>query len=227
MLSRDWVTNNYPQLYNSVLRFVARSGLLFRLTELNDHVHGVTNVSNAFVSALWALDVMHWWAAHGAAGVNFQNTQWLYTDTFHPDESGAWQIYPKTYALKAFELGSEGCIEPVTLGNAQDLNLTAYAIGNATNLSVTVINKEHGTGARDAVVTIAANGFAAASATVMFLTAPNGNVDAINGVTLGGSSITNNAPWRGQWTPLPASPGRPCKLRVPAASAAVIKIVAR
>lgn len=227
MLSRDWVTNNYPQLYNSVLRFVARADLPFRLTELNDHVHGVTNVSNAFVSALWALDAMHWWAARGAAGVNFQNTQWLYTDTFHPDASGAWQIYPKAYALKAFELGSEGCIEPVTVGNAQDLNLTAYAIGNATNLCVTIINKEHGAGARDAAVTIVANGFSPASATAMFLIAPNGDVGATNGVTLGGATITNNAPWRGQWTALTASMNGPCKVKVPAASAAVVRMAAR
>ncbi len=227
MLSRDWVTNNYPQLYNSVLRPVAKAGLPFRLTELNDHVHGVTNVSNGFVSALWALDVMHWWAARGAAGVNFQNTQWLYTDTFHPDAAGAWQIYPKAYALKAFELGGQGRVEPVTIGNAQDLNLTAYAIGTATNLCVTIINKEHGAGARDAAVTIVANGFSPASATAMFLTAPNGDVGATSGVTLGGATITNNAPWRGQWTVLTASPSGPCKLRVPAASAAVVKIVAR
>ncbi len=222
MLSRDWVTNNYPQLYNSVLRLVAKAGLPFRLTELNDHVHGVTNVSNAFVSALWALDAMHWWAAHGAAGVNFQNSQWLYTDTFYPDASGNYQIYPKAYALKAFELGSTGCIEPVTVGNTQDLNLTAYAIGNAANLCVTIINKEHGAGARDAAVTIVASGFPLKSATAMFLTAPDGNVGATSGVTLGGATITNNAPWRGQWTALTASPSGPCKVRVPAASAAVV-----
>ena len=227
MLSRDWVANNYPQLYNSVLRPLAKADLPFRLTELNDHVHGVTNVSNSFVSTLWALDVMHWWAAHGAAGVNFQNTQWLYTDVFHPDAFGHYQIYPKAYALKLFELGSEGLVEPVTIANPRDLNLTAYAIGNATNLCVTIINKEHGTGARDAEVTIAANGFSPASAAAMFLIAPNGDVGAISGMTLGGASITNNAPWRGQWTVLTASPDGSCKLKVAAASAALVKMPTR
>lgn len=226
MLSRDWVTNNYPQLFNSVLRPVARAVLPFRLTELNDHVHGVTNVSNAFLSALWALDVMHWWAAHGAAGVNFQNTQWLYTDIFHPDASGDYQIYPKAYALKAFELGSEGFVEPVAVDNPQDLNLTAYAIGNATNLYVTIINKEHGDG-RDAAVSVDAKGFSTASATAIFLTAPNGDVRAISGMTLGGSSITNNAPWSGHWTALTNSPGGLCTVRVPAGSAALVKMAAR
>jgi hypothetical protein len=83
--------------------------------------------------------------------------------------------------------------------NARELNLTAYAIGSATNLCVTIINKEHGAGVRDAAVTIVAKGFSAESATAMFLTAPNGDVGATNGVTLGGATITNNAPWRGRW----------------------------
>ncbi len=227
MLSRDWVANNYPQLYDSVLKPVVTAGLPFRLTELNDHVHGVTNVSNGFVSALWALDVMHWWAARGAAGVNFQNTQWLYTDTFHPDAAGHWQIYPKAYALKAFELGSQGCVGSVAVSNAQDLNLTAYAIGNPTNLCVTIINKEHGPGARDAAVTISVNGFSPASAAAIFLTVPNGDVGSTNGMTLGGGTITNNAPWHGQLTPLTVPPKGPCKIAVPAASAAVVKLAAR
>ena len=72
LLSRGWVTNNYPQLYKSVLRHVAKQGLPFRITEINDYVHGVTNASDAYVAALWALDAAHWFAAHGAAGVNFK-----------------------------------------------------------------------------------------------------------------------------------------------------------
>jgi len=227
MLSRDWVTNSYPQLYNSVFRFVVRARLPYRITELDDHVHGVTNISNGFVSALWALDAMHWWAAQGAAGVDFQNTQWLYTDTFHPDESGAWQVYPKAHALKAFELGSDGFVEPVTLSNAQDLNLTAYAIGHPTNSCVTIINKEHGLGARDAEATIVARGFSPKSAFVMSLTAPHNDVRATSGVKLGGSTITNNAPWRGQWTALNITPGGPLKLLVPGGSAAIVKLSAQ
>lgn len=43
----------------------------------------------------------------------------------------------------------------------------------------------------------------------------------------GGATITNNAPWCGQWTALTASPSGSCKLKVPAAAAAVVKLVAR
>src|SRR5580765_7057261 len=147
MLSRAWVTNNYPELYRAVLKPVQQEGFRFRLTELDDHVHGVTNASDAFVSALWALDCMHWWALHGASGVNFQNTEWLRIDTFYLDSEGNYQVYPKAYGIKAFDLGSRGHVAKVSLENKRDLNLRAYAVADETNLFVTIINKEHGAGA--------------------------------------------------------------------------------
>ena len=76
-------------------------------------------------------------------------------------------------------------MEPVTVENTNDLNLTAYAIGDAAGLCVTVINKEYGPGARDANVIIATKGSAAASAATLFMMAPDGNVSATDGVTLG------------------------------------------
>jgi len=223
MLSQDWVTNKYPALYQSALRSAVKAGLPFRLTESDDHVHGVTNASDAFVAALWALDYTHWWAAHGAAGVNFQNTEWLPTDTFYRDPGGHYQIHPKAYGLRAFDQANHGSTEPVAIANTHNLNLTAYAIGDAANLYVTIINKEHGAGARDASVTVVAKNFAAASAAAMFLTAPNHNVEATNGVTLGGATITNDAPWRGRWTALKPDAKGQCAVAIPAASAAVVR----
>ena len=223
MLSREWVTNKYPELYRGVLRPVQKQGLRFRLTELDDHVHGVTNASDAFVSALWALDCMHWWAAHGASGVNFQNTEWLRTDTFYRDSAGNYRMLPKAYGIKAFDLGSCGQVKPVAVENPRALNLTAYAVSDATNLCVTIINKEYGPGGRAAAVRILAPGFAPGGAAAMFLTANDGGVEATNGITLGGGTITNNAPWVGKWTPLEAS-REGCVLTVAAASAAVVRI---
>lgn len=225
MLSEGWVTQKYPKLYHEVLLAVMAEGFPYRLTESDDYVHGVENASNAFASALWALDYMHWWAEHGASGVNFQNTEWLSTDTFHPDPSGNYQVYPKAYALKAFDLGSQGWVEPVAIGNTNGLNLTAYAIGNAATVYVTIINKEHGAHARDASVTILPKGVAPAHATVMYLTAAKGNVGATSGITLGGATITNDAPWRGQWTALSPAKNNRYTLTVHAASAAVVKIL--
>lgn len=224
MLSEEWVTNKYPGLYERALLAAVENELPFRLTESDDYVHGVTNASDAFVSALWALDYTHWWALHGAAGVNFQNTEWLRTDTFYLDGNGSYQIRPKAYGLRAFDEANHGSTMSVSITNGDNLNLTAYAIGNATNLFVTIINKEHGPAARSATVSILAGGFSATNAMAMFLIAPNYEVEATTGITLGGATISNGAPWRGQWTALkPGANGR-CTVLVPASSAAIVKL---
>lgn len=223
MLSDEWVTNKYPGLYDHALRAAVKADLPFRLTESDDYVHGVTNASDAYVSALWALDYTHWWAAHGAAGVNFQNTEWLRTDTFYRDAGGAYQIHPKAYGLRAFDEANHGSIMPVAIKNADKLHVTAYTIGNTSNLYVTVINKEHGPGARDASVTVLAKNFGGTNA-ALYLAAPGNDLKATNGITLGGGSITNNASWSGQWSPLTPAPDGRCIVFVPASSAAVVKL---
>jgi hypothetical protein len=203
-----------------VLEPVQKQSLPFRLTELDDHVHGVTNASDAFVSALWALDCMHWWAAHGAAGVNFQNTAWLRTDTFYRDADGNYQMHPKAYGIRAFNLGSYGRVQTVAIENKKELNLTAYAVADEKSLCVTVINKEHGAGGREARLKIISPVFDAKFAQVMYLKAGDGGVGATNGVTLGGGTIVNNARWEGTWGMVVSKKE---SLPVPAASAAVFR----
>jgi Glycosyl hydrolase family 79 C-terminal beta domain len=226
MLSSSWVTSLYPSTYNNALVPAQAAGFPLRFTEADDCVGGVTNASNAFAAALWALDFLHWWADHGCAGVNFMNTAWIPTDTIYPDDNGNCQINPKAYGIKAFDMGSTGYEEPVTISNTDGLNLTAYVVGDGTNLYVTIINKEHNAGARNASVTITPSGFLSGSVAAMYLAAPDGDAGAMNGVTLGGAFITNNAPWNGQWTTLSPLTNGQCTVTVPATSAAVVKIQA-
>ncbi|MGH7952051.1 MAG: hypothetical protein ACREFE_09050 [Limisphaerales bacterium] len=227
MLSADWVTARYSSLYKNTLASIVSDGLPYRLTESDDYLKGIANASDSFASALWALDYMHWWAAHGCDGVNFHNTEWLKTDTIYLDSSGNYRINPKAYGIKAFDLGGHGYVESVTIANKKALNLTAYAVRDAANLYVTIINKEHGNGARDAIATIIPNSFLFGNAAAMFLTAPNGDVAATNGIMLGSASIANNVRWHGQWTPLDSATNGQCLVAVPSASAAVVKISAR
>ena len=228
MLSANWDTNKYPAFYTKRRVFNKPDRFPFRMTEANDYLRGVTNASDAFASALWALDFMHWWAAHGFAGVNFHNNQhetWLKTDTIYLDgPSREYRINPKAYAIRAFDLGSHGWVEPVVMGNTNGLNLTAYAVGDETNLYVTIINREHGARARNATVTISPEGLTAKNAAVMFLSSSNGDAGATSGVTLGGGTIPNDAPWDGQWTALNSMTNQPCTIIVPATSAAVVKL---
>lgn len=225
MLSEKWAATKYPTFYTNAVLPVVNQGLPYRMTEADDYLKGITNASDSFASALWALDYLHWWAAHGCSGVNFHNTEWLKTDTvFFDSSTGTCQSNPKAYGIKAFDLGSHGRVEPVSIGNAEGLNLTAYAVGNTTALFVTIINKEHNAGARDAVITIVPAGFPFQKAAVMCLAAENGDVGARKGITLGGAPITNHSIWVGKWTKLKFNKSAQCGVKVPAGSAAIVKI---
>ena len=222
MLSPGWLSTNYKLLFDHVLFPVQTAGLSYRMTECNDYTGGVNGASNAFASALWALDYMHWHAARNAVGVNFHNKRWIYTDTIYRDSFGKFQINPKAYGIKAFDLGSHGSVVPVAISNPEGVNLTAYAVRGEQEFFVTIINKEHGAGARAATVTILSPE-AAGHAAILSLVAPNGDVTAKAGVTLGGASIDDGS-WDGRWTALMSDKGGRSEVKVAAASAAIVKI---
>jgi hypothetical protein len=244
MLSREWVEGTtpgrqpagaqpttytpYPWLYQSNLAPVAAAGLGYRLTESNDYLRGVPGASDAYASALWALDHLHWWAARGAAGVNFHNRRGLVTATIvpkdpaHPDQG--FVINPKGYGIKAFTLGSAGQVKPVQIQNPGGINLTAYCTGAAGEDYVTVINKAHGAGAADAAVTITPPSPGVQGAQVITLAGAQPGDARGTTVTLGGATITGQAPWNGTWTTLPTGPHTGISLTVKATTAAIIKI---
>jgi hypothetical protein len=240
MLSPEWVNGTaigtqprrttytpYPWLYSNLLAPLAAAGLRYRLTESNDYLVGVPGASNAFASALWALDYLHWWAAHAAAGVNFHNKQWLYTDTIVPDPVAAgagYAVTPKGYGIKAFTLGSAGRVKPAQIGNPDGINLTAYCVGGADEDYVTIINKTQGAEAADAAVTILPAGPRWRGAEVMTLAGSEPG-DATGGsATLGGAAITGDTPWDGTWSALPADPDAGISLTVRATTAAIARI---
>lgn len=240
MLSAEWVNGAaagtqperttytpYPWLYANHLAPVNTAGLRCRLTESNDYLGGVPGASNAFASALWALDYLHWWAAHAAAGVNFHNKQWLYTDTIVPDPAGTGESYavtPKGYGIKAFSLGSAGQVKPVAIANADGVNLTAYCIGGPGVDYVTVINKTHGAAAADAAVAIVPPGTGLQSAEIMTLASGEPGDATGASATLGGARITGDTRWDGEWSALPADPGAGISLTVRATTAAIVRI---
>ena len=238
MLSAEWVTGTvrgpqptntqyvpYPWLYENNLAPVLAAGLRYRLTESNDYLKGVPGASDAYAAALWALDHLHWFAAHGAAGVNFHNKRGLATCTIVPDPAspGGSTINPKGYGIKAFTLGSAGQVKPVQVQNPGGVNLTAYCVGGAGEDYVTIINKAHGAGAGDAAVTIVPPGPGVQGAEVMTLAGGQPGDARGTTVTLGGAAITGDASWNGQWSALPA-PRPGITLTVKATTAAIVKI---
>ena len=223
MLSADWLKRN-EKLYEKVAAPVMADGLPFGFTEANDHyTGGVPGASDTFAGALWALDFLHWWAAHGTRFVDFHNTTWVVSDIITPDTNGEFKINPKGYGLKAFDLGGHGNSAAVTISNADGVNLTAYAVRDASNIFVTIINKEHGAGAHAADVAIVPGGKLKA-AEAMFLAVSDGDAAAKTGVTLGGAVIKNDAPWSGKWTPLDIDKPEQCVVKVKATSAAIVRM---
>lgn len=229
MLS-DEFTGKYQKLHDGFVPLAISNGLPYRLEEANNYFNGgATNVSNTFASALWGLDFMYWWAAHGAAGVNFHTGDKVAAgSTLQPSKytaffsmTNGFLVRPLGYGIKAFDLGSHGKLIPMTMSNPSNLNLSAYAVlGDDKHLYLTVINKEHGEKARDA--RIIPDKVNIQVAQVLSLTAPEGNGAATSGETLGGGEIIADGSWNRKWTN--ANP--PGILTVPAASAVIIKLSA-
>ena len=237
------MTNGFPRvyqrLYDSFVPLAVSQGLPYRLEEVNNYFNGgAAKVSNTFASALWGLDFMHWWAAHGAAGLNFHTGDQVAAGyTLQPSKytayfstTNGYLVRPLGYGIKTFDLGGRGKILPAAISNPGNLNLNAYAVlGDDKKLYLTVINQEHGADARDAIISIHPDDAGFTRGEVIFLSAPANDVAATEGETLGGAAIQSDGSWSGTWTPLasPAMPGRAgdvFQLRVPAANAAIVKL---
>ena len=234
MLSGEFL-KTYQKLHDGFVPMAQSNGLSYRLEEVNNYFNGgATNVSNTFASALWGLEFMHWWAAHGAAGLNFHTGDRVaagsslqpsrYT-AYHSSPNG-YHVRPLGYAIKAFDLGSRGKIAPLKVSsNVQELYLAAFAVLSNRTLFVTLINKEHGSTARDAAVTLQP-GVPLRGARIIRLTAPEGDVAATSGVTLGGAEVTEDGNWNGRWEQVSVPNKDELTLTVPAASAAVLELTA-
>lgn len=222
----------YEKLYNSFVPLAVSNGLPYRLEEVNNYFNGgALHVSDTLAASLWGLDFMYWWAAHGAAGVNFHTGDKVaagnelrpskYTAYF--TSTNGYYVRPLGYGIKAFELGAHGTNLPVTVSNT-NLNLSVYAVaGGGGTVHVTIINKEHGTNAPDAEVTINLPNSKCKYAEAVFLTAPtNENETADSGITLGGATIGNDGSWNGTWTIVQMEKMGVFHLKVPAHSAVVV-----
>ena len=224
MLSSEWDTVNYPLLYHADCVPTLEAGFPFRLTESNCFSEGIDGASNTFATALYALDYLHWWAVHNALGVNFHSTQWRFNATIRHDAEGDILMNPMGYGIAAFNIGGHGNVIPVTIYNPDSLNLTSYAVLDSSYLYVTVINKEHGSTARNIDITINTQNIWH-NASVIYLTAPENNVYSKTGITLGGAEITNDSLWHGRWSIINIKDSVKLNLRVQASSAAIIKLL--
>ncbi len=236
MLSPAWQTI-YQTYYDKFVPPLKDADIPYRLEEGNNFYNGgAKDVSDTFASAIWGLDYLYWWAAHGSQGINFHNGDEVAAGqqiapcryasfTTVPD---GYFAHPLAYAIKIFNLGSRGQIVGTTVtpdDDAKDLNFVAYAVlGTDKNLYVTLINKEHNAAAHDADVTLQI-GSAYTRGQTIALTAPNNDVASKDGITLGGNPIQHDGTWTEKWTDLPAPPtAGSVHVTIPAASVLLVRL---
>ena len=221
MLSGAWL-EHYQAFYNQFVPAVGALGLKYKYDEGSSfYKGGAKDASDTYAAALWCLDFMHWWAAHGCAGINFHNNRWpMYNITICKDAAGNYQTRPQGYGIKAFDVGGHGRVVPVTVSRP---GIRAYGVLDSRNLYLTIINKEHGEYGRDAEATV--KGISSTGPVeVMYLKAPKNDVSATNGISLGDATINNTGEWQGKWTLLPSTEKDPLTIPVSAASTAIVKI---
>jgi hypothetical protein len=198
----------------------------YRIAETNSfYNHGTPGVSNAFASALWVIDFLFTNAEHGSSGVNLHGggagqdgpEPFAYTpiEEVNGVVTGAQPIF---YGMLFFTLAGTGTVYAAN-ASADNLNFTAYAVGQADgSTNVALVNKD-GTHAVGASVDM---GMTVKTASAIYLEASS--LTATTGVTLAGAPIspagewTFNAPWA-----LPVS-GHTVTVTVPAASAALVHV---
>ena len=129
--------------------------------------------------------------------------------------------------LKLFNLASRGSLvaTSVVSDSASKINLVCYATLVDKSMYVTLINKEHGAGGRDADVTIDTGSMAYTKFETMPLTVVNGDVAAKEGVTLGGNPIRHDGSWTEHWGNSTIAPkSGPLNVKVPASSVLLVRL---
>lgn len=240
MLSEKWIAN-YQKFHDDFVPVVKRQQLSYRLEECNSFYSGGRDeASNTFAAALWTLDFMYWWAAHGCDGVNLHTVDKIdpavaerkpghYTPLSRT--AAGYRAHPVAYGMKAFSLGSGGGHGTFLAANVTaeaKINLAAYAVKDDADaertIYLTLINKTMDAGARDAKVTVKLDRKPTTVQT-MSLLPPNADPSAKDGPTLGGGAIDEKGAFNGKWSD--ALPSDSPTFDVPAASALVVKIAGR
>jgi hypothetical protein len=196
----------------------------YRICETNSFCGGgQPGVSDTFGAALWVLDFMFQLAYAGCAGVNIETgvNQLGFVSSYSPirqNPRGAYIAMPIYYGMLAFAHASRGRCVAVDC-NADGTNVAAYAVlEGQTGLSVTIINKETSIDA-DVDLSIAKE---LHGGRVLRLSAPS--LDSKEGVTFAGSSVSSDGKWQARSSEfLHGSQSRNI-IRVPAGSAAVLKL---
>jgi hypothetical protein len=213
---------NLPRTLQELSAAASAAHVPYRICEINTLFGGgQPGVSDAFVSALWALDMMCRLAQAGCAGVNMETgvNHLDFVSHYSPirnDRSGAVSIGPEYYGMLAFARTAQGeCLAPDY--EPGDMDLAVYAVlAGDRHLTAAVINKDE---SAHADVTIAVDvRFPHAAA----LRLTGRALDSADGVTLGGATVAVDGSWKPKEAEALRVTGGTCEIRVPAVSAAIV-----
>jgi hypothetical protein len=236
LLSPD-IFQAYQKFYDAFVPAAKAKGIGYRLEEANSYsLGGAVGASDTFTTSLWGVDYLYWWAWHDALGVNFHTGQKVQRGLPGPDKPNVYtaltavsdgiDVLPLGYGMKLFNLGNQGRLVPVKVAsNPDNLNLAVYGtLASDRTLHLTVLNKEYGPAGRAAKLVIN-SGLSGAHGKIISMSAPDGDIAAVEGITIGGAGIKEDGSWNGKWSDLPAASAEgSVTVVVPAASAAVIEL---
>jgi len=207
------------------LRTAAEScGVPYRICETNSFSGGgKPGVSDTLAAAVWVLDFMFTLASAGCAGVNMETgvNQRGFISSYSPigdDEQGHYWAAPEYYGMLAFAQSGAGRI----IGSAIDSgnkNITAYATQPSKDRTVlTLINKERSFEGN--VVIDAPKSFRSGS--VVRLSGPS--LGSKSGITLGDAAVSSAGSWKPAREEEVRRTRTGLRVRVPAASAAIVTL---
>ena len=190
----------------------------YRLAECNSFYNGgAPGISDAYGTALWAIDFLFTNAEHGSTGVNFHGGGDAAGYTPIADAQGkVVGARPIFYGMLLFAKAGQGLVLETT-GDPTAINFSSYAIGLAGSQKSIVLSNKDRTTTVHATVNV---GAALASAEATWLAGPS--LDATTGVTLGGAAVGGDGSFApGAPEALPTS-GTTFTVDVPPASAVLV-----
>ena len=222
LLSPD---TSLPGTVNTIATAASAAGLPkgYRTDECNSYYGGGSaNVSDAYGTALWALDFMFTSAINGCQGVNFHggsNTA-IYTPILD-NGTNVLQARPVFYGLKMFSLLPRGSVLPAVVSLASNINFTAYGVREDSGATCAVLNNKE---TNDSVQVSINLGSIVTAAQMIELTGTN--LASTNGCTIGGATINPDGSWAGGVQSVLSATNGQLTITVPPISAILLTPVA-
>ena len=202
----------------------------YRLGECNTFAgHGQQGVSDTLIAGLWSLDLMFVTAEHGGSGVNFHGgetgmdgTRPFYYEPIMENKGAVVQVQPVYYGMLLFYLAGQGSVLTTT-ATTTNPDFTAYTI-KADGFTSLVLDNKSATTAVSATVNL---GAPVTSASAIYLQGtPAGSLTAAaTAVTLAGAAVSPTGVWNRNPPYTQTATGTTVSVYIPAASAALVRVL--